>query len=633
MALALSAYSLDTDEQLPRGRPRAGRHLRRRHRHQPPAHRSSPPTTSAGPPSRDATRSWSPPGPTSSPSCTGRSSRSGREVVETDTFGVARPITLAEYGIADRAHELNLKAARIAREVADGYASGPGWPAPSARAPSSRRSARSASPSCATPTRCRPGACSKAASTSSSSRPCSTCCRPRPPSSAAGGPWPPPAGEVPAPGPGHHRAHRPHAARHRDRRRPHRPRRPAARRHRPQLRHRPGRDARAPPPPLPALPGADLLPAQRRPAVGGRRQDALRPHARPAGRAPRPVRHRAGRDRHRRLLRHRRPSTCKAVVERCRDLTPARAQPGARGRARRRSTPHVPFHQDTSFLVVGERTNANGSKKFRDAMLANDWDTCVAMARDQVKEGAHLLDVCVDYTGEDGVSDMDEIARRFATQASIPLVLDSTEPPVIEAGLQWIGGKAVLNSVNLEDGDAPGTRLDRFLIAGPRVRRRRRLHLHRPGGPGPHRRLEGAVGQGHPRPGRRPLRPGAGRPAVRRPGPAAVDRHGGEPPGRHRDHRGHPAHQGRAARRPHHPGPVQRVVRPQRRPPATSSTRCSCTSASRPASTPPSSTPARIMPLSKIPERQRRGLPRPHLRPPQPTATTRCRSCWACSRA
>ena len=67
----------------------------------------------------------------------------------------------------------------------------------------------------------------------------------------------------------------------------------------------------------------------------------------------------------------------------------------------------VPFNQDTSFLVVGERTNANGSKKFREAMLEADWDTCVAMAREQVKEGSHLIDVCVDYTGADGVADME----------------------------------------------------------------------------------------------------------------------------------------------------------------------------------------------------------------------------------
>ncbi len=94
-------------------------------------------------------------------------------------------------------------------------------------------------------------------------------------------------------------------------------------------------------------------------------------------------------------------------------------------------------------------------------MLEADWDTCVQMAREQEKEGAHVLDVCVDYVGRDGTVDMDEIARRFATQATVPLVLDSTEPQVMEAGLQWLGGRAILNSGNLEDGEAPGSRLDR----------------------------------------------------------------------------------------------------------------------------------------------------------------------------
>src|SRR5947199_81866 len=123
----------------------------------------------------------------------------------------------------------------------------------------------------------------------------------------------------------------------------------------------------------------------------------------------------------------------------------------------------VPFYQETSFLVVGERTNTNGSKKFRESMLEEDWETCVQMAREQVKEGSHVLDVCVDYVGRDGTTDMDEIASRFATQASIPLVFDSTEPPVMEAGLQHFGGKAILNSANLEDGDGEGARLDRVL--------------------------------------------------------------------------------------------------------------------------------------------------------------------------
>jgi 5-methyltetrahydrofolate--homocysteine methyltransferase len=122
---------------------------------------------------------------------------------------------------------------------------------------------------------------------------------------------------------------------------------------------------------------------------------------------------------------------------------------------------HVPFEQELSYLAIGERTNANGSKKFREAMLAADFDTCVQMAREQVKEGAHVLDVCVDYVGRDGTLDMDEIAGRFATQASLPLVFDSTEPQVLEAGLKHHGGKALLNSANLEEGEAEGKRMDR----------------------------------------------------------------------------------------------------------------------------------------------------------------------------
>jgi 5-methyltetrahydrofolate--homocysteine methyltransferase len=159
------------------------------------------------------------------------------------------------------------------------------------------------------------------------------------------------------------------------------------------------------------------------------------------------------------------PEHIRAVIDRCRDLTPAtrtpRHEPGATS-----IYSLVPFEQDTSFMIIGERTNANGSKKFRDAMLAGDLDTCLQMARDQVKEGAHVLDVCVDYVGRDGTLDMDEIARRFATQVAAPLVLDSTEPEVLEAGLKWIGGRAILNSANLEDGEAPGSRLDRvFTLA------------------------------------------------------------------------------------------------------------------------------------------------------------------------
>jgi 5-methyltetrahydrofolate--homocysteine methyltransferase len=156
------------------------------------------------------------------------------------------------------------------------------------------------------------------------------------------------------------------------------------------------------------------------------------------------------------------PEHLRSVVEACRDLTPARREPVHEPGAASLYAA-VPFEQELSFLVIGERTNANGSKRFREAMLSGDWETTVAMAKDQVREGAHMIDVCVDYTGANGVSDMREVASRLAGQSTIPLVIDSTEPPVIEEALQWIGGRAVLNSVNLEDGDAPGTRLDRFL--------------------------------------------------------------------------------------------------------------------------------------------------------------------------
>lgn len=123
----------------------------------------------------------------------------------------------------------------------------------------------------------------------------------------------------------------------------------------------------------------------------------------------------------------------------------------------------VPFRQDASFLSIGERTNANGSKAFREAMLAQDWEQCVEIAKNQTREGAHLLDVCADYVGRDGAGDMSEIVSRFATSSTLPLVLDSTEPAVIEAGLERMGGRAVINSVNYEDGDGPDSRFTRMM--------------------------------------------------------------------------------------------------------------------------------------------------------------------------
>ncbi|GAA4710635.1 methionine synthase [Phytohabitans rumicis] len=124
---------------------------------------------------------------------------------------------------------------------------------------------------------------------------------------------------------------------------------------------------------------------------------------------------------------------------------------------------HVPFAQDASVLMVGERTNANGSKAFREAMLAGDFQACVEIARSQARDGSHLLDVCVDYVGRDGAQDMREIAGRFATASTLPIMLDSTEPGVIEAGLEMLGGRCVVNSVNFEDGDGPTSRYARVM--------------------------------------------------------------------------------------------------------------------------------------------------------------------------
>ena len=190
-----------------------------------------------------------------------------------------------------------------------------------------------------------------------------------------------------------------------------------------------------------------------------------------------------------------------------------------------------------------------------------DWDTCLRMANDQIREGAHVLDVCVDYVGRDGTADMDELAARFATQASVPLVLDSTEPQVLQAGLEHIGGRAILNSANLEDGELPGSRMDRVfslarehgcavicLLIDERGQARdvewkleiaHRLHqiaTERYG-------LDGL------------------RPDLRRPDLPAVHRRRRPPPRRDAHDRGHPAHQGRDPRRLHGARRVERLVR------------------------------------------------------------------------
>ena len=112
----------------------------------------------------------------------------------------------------------------------------------------------------------------------------------------------------------------------------------------------------------------------------------------------------------------------------------------------------VDLRQDNSLLFVGERSNANGSKKFRTQLLEGDVDGMVQLGRSQIREGSHCLDVCTAYVGRDEVADMERLIRRYRTDVSVPLVIDSTEPPVLERSLQLLGGRSIINSINLEDG-------------------------------------------------------------------------------------------------------------------------------------------------------------------------------------
>ena len=161
------------------------------------------------------------------------------------------------------------------------------------------------------------------------------------------------------------------------------------------------------------------------------------------------------------------PEHLRQLVEAVTDVTPAprevaggaEAKPSTHGAIQVDFKPSlaslysaVPLEQDTSFLVIGERANANGSKAFRDMLLAEDWEAMVNLAKSQTREGAHVLDVCVDYVGRPGVPDMIDVVDRFATQSTLPLVIDSTEMDVVEAALIRLGGRAIINSVNLEDG-------------------------------------------------------------------------------------------------------------------------------------------------------------------------------------
>ena len=283
---------------------------------------------------------------------------------------------------------------------------------------------------------------------------------------------------------------------------------------------------------------------------------------RPAGRVPEPLRRATSACRWWAAAAAPPSSTSPPLVDAVKDVTPAprhfEHEDGATS-----IYSFTPFEQQLTYLSIGERTNANGSKKFREAMLEGDWDMCVAMAREQEKEGAHVLDVCVDYVGRDGTRrhGRDRVALRHPghrpADDRLHRAAGHRDGPAVDRrpGHPQLGQPRGRRRAGHPARPLP--------VAGPRVRRRRRLHLHRRGGPGPHARVEAQGRQGHPRHRRRPLRPRARRPVLRPARPHPRHGHGGEP-GRRRLHpRGHPAHQGAPARRAHHARPVEHLLRPQ----------------------------------------------------------------------
>ena len=159
-----------------------------------------------------------------------------------------------------------------------------------------------------------------------------------------------------------------------------------------------------------------------------------------------------------------RPAHLAAVIEALDGAAPAVRRPRPEAGVASLYTA-VPYEQDASILIVGERANANGSRRFKRLLAAENFDEMANVVRDQAGEGAHIVDVCVDYVGRDGVSDMERLVAAARGRSTLPIMLDSTEGPVLEAGLKLIGGKPLLNSINLEDG---GQRLDRTLRAARR---------------------------------------------------------------------------------------------------------------------------------------------------------------------
>ena len=278
---------------------------------------------------------------------------------------------------------------------------------------------------------------------------------------------------------------------------------------------------------------------------------------------PRALRHRARRAGRRRLLRHH------ARAPQRRRRRRARPHAGAHGpvsTSRRRPSIYspVPFHQDTSFLIIGERTNANGSRSSATRCSTATGTPASRMAGDQVQEGAHVLDVCVDYVGRDGTADMDEIASPLRHPGHRAAGARLHRAPGAR-GRPAAGSAAGPSSTRPTSRTArrPGSRLDRVITLAKEYGAAVICLLIDERGQARDVEWKMRGRPPHPRPGRRALRPRAERPHLRRAHLPAVHRRRRPAPRRHGHHRGHPAHQGRDPRGVHRARRVQRVVRPQ----------------------------------------------------------------------
>ncbi|MFQ5504936.1 MAG: homocysteine S-methyltransferase family protein, partial [Planctomycetota bacterium] len=155
------------------------------------------------------------------------------------------------------------------------------------------------------------------------------------------------------------------------------------------------------------------------------------------------------------------PEHIRALAERMAGLTPAK-RPEQFEPQIASLYGAVTLDQKPGPLIVGERTNTNGSRKFKKTLLAEDWDGLVKIARGQQREGAHVIDVCTAYVGRDEVRDMSETLSRFSTQVQLPIMIDSTQLDVLEASLKLIGGRPIINSINLEDGESKADEICRL---------------------------------------------------------------------------------------------------------------------------------------------------------------------------